>query len=292
MDDEKKGNMDLCNHHPSNIARGTQSPCRQALPFTTRNQSRKENMLENEQKMWGKKVKIGEKKWVKMGEKPNMPYPMRKKHKKTNNNDTPRITKNGFLVRPHAQVVALCAHCARGAPYVLGSVRGMWGVECACRGGAAVGDWNVCLLCSKMQLLALVMSPALSSVMPPTQSITRGRAYGTNPPSNSVRCAGALVVIGVIHIASTFEHNSHELEYDDQFTHRHRGRPQQTYWGGTLPPHWYPFPPPKDPRWDATPPMRKQDIVRCLILADFCQDMSAHTPPPHGERFPHATRKG
>ena len=47
-----------------------------------------------------------------------MPYsPMWKKHQNllSNNNDAPSITKNGSLVRPHAQIVALRLHCTRTA---------------------------------------------------------------------------------------------------------------------------------------------------------------------------------
>ena len=45
--------------------------------------------------------------------------PMWKKHQNllSNNNDAPSITKHGSLVRPHAQIVALRAHCAKCAPF-------------------------------------------------------------------------------------------------------------------------------------------------------------------------------
>ena len=48
--------------------------------------------------------------------------PMQKKHQnlRSNNNDAHSITKYGFLVRPNAQIVALRAHCAKGAPSVEG----------------------------------------------------------------------------------------------------------------------------------------------------------------------------
>ena len=39
----------------------------------------------------------------------------------SNNNDAPSITKYGVFVRLKAQIVALAAHCAKGAP--LGSSR-------------------------------------------------------------------------------------------------------------------------------------------------------------------------
>ena len=40
--------------------------------------------------------------------------PMWKKHQNllSNNNDAENVTKYGFLVRPHAQIVALRVHCA------------------------------------------------------------------------------------------------------------------------------------------------------------------------------------
>ena len=59
----------------------------------------------NEQKMCEKGWK-----WVKLGE--NAMYPMWKKHQNllSNNNDAQSITKYGFLVEPHAQIVALRAH--------------------------------------------------------------------------------------------------------------------------------------------------------------------------------------
>ena len=43
----------------------------------------------------------------------------------SNNNDARSITKYGFLVRPTRQIVALCMHCAKGAPrgYVLAQIR-------------------------------------------------------------------------------------------------------------------------------------------------------------------------
>ena len=51
-------------------------------------------------------------KWVKLGE--NAIPPIWKKHQNlvSNNNDAQSITKYGFLVQPHAQIVALRAHCA------------------------------------------------------------------------------------------------------------------------------------------------------------------------------------
>ena len=56
-------------------------------------------------------------KWVKLGE--NAISPMWKRHQNlpSNNNDAQSITKYGFLVRPHAQLVVLCAHCVHGPPY-------------------------------------------------------------------------------------------------------------------------------------------------------------------------------
>ena len=64
----------------------------------------------NEHKMYKKGWK-----WVKLGE--NAIHPAWKKHSNllVNNNDAQSITKYGFLVRPHAQIVALCAHCVRAA---------------------------------------------------------------------------------------------------------------------------------------------------------------------------------
>ena len=76
-------------------------------------------------KVWESLVKTSKKKcvkrwkWVKVGENPKMPYPPCGRSIKTyarGNNDAPSVTKYGSLVRLDAQIVALCAHCAKGAP--------------------------------------------------------------------------------------------------------------------------------------------------------------------------------
>ena len=95
-------------------------------------------------KVWESMVKMSKKKcekgwkWVKVGENPKMPYPPCGRSIKTyarGNNDAPSITKYGSLVRPNAQIVALRAHCAKGAPMtdhpkrhqIVGLlVRGIW----------------------------------------------------------------------------------------------------------------------------------------------------------------------
>ena len=62
---------------------------------------------------------------MKLGENPKMPYPQRGTSIKTyarGNNDAPSISKYGSLVRPGAQIVALCVHCAECTP----SMRGPW----------------------------------------------------------------------------------------------------------------------------------------------------------------------
>ena len=48
------------------------------------------------------------------GKSKNDIFPMWKKHQNllSNTNDAPSITKYGSLVRPDAQIVAPCAHCA------------------------------------------------------------------------------------------------------------------------------------------------------------------------------------
>ena len=54
---------------------------------------------------------------MKLGENPKMPYPQCGRSIKTyarGNHDAPSISKYGSLVRPDAQIVALCAHCAEG----------------------------------------------------------------------------------------------------------------------------------------------------------------------------------
>ena len=56
---------------------------------------------------------------MKVGEKPKMPYPQCGISIKTyakGNNDALGITKYGSLVRLDAQIVAPCAHYAKGAP--------------------------------------------------------------------------------------------------------------------------------------------------------------------------------
>ena len=56
---------------------------------------------------------------MKVGENPKMPYPPCGRSIKTysrGNNDAPSITKYGSPVRLDAQIVALRAHCAEGAP--------------------------------------------------------------------------------------------------------------------------------------------------------------------------------
>ena len=68
-------------------------------------------------KMSKKKCEKGWK-WVKRGENPKMPYPPCGRSIKTSargNNDAPSIT--GSLVWLDTQIVALRAHCAKGAPY-------------------------------------------------------------------------------------------------------------------------------------------------------------------------------
>ena len=55
---------------------------------------------------------------MKVGENPKMPYPPCGRSIKTyarGNNDAPSITKYGSPVRLDAQIVALRAHCAKGA---------------------------------------------------------------------------------------------------------------------------------------------------------------------------------
>ena len=64
-------------------------------------------------------------KWAEMGDNLNMPCPQRGRSIKnmlSNNNDSSSITKYGFLVQLGAQICALHAQCAKGAPLV---------VECA-----------------------------------------------------------------------------------------------------------------------------------------------------------------
>ena len=58
-------------------------------------------------------------KWVKLGE--NAIFPMWKKHQNvlSNDNDAQSIPKYRFLVRPHAETLALCTHCAEGPPIAL-----------------------------------------------------------------------------------------------------------------------------------------------------------------------------
>ena len=61
-------------------------------------------------------------KWVKMGENQKMPYPRCGRNIKTyagGKNDAPSITKYGSPVRLDAQIVALRAHCAKGAPKMM-----------------------------------------------------------------------------------------------------------------------------------------------------------------------------
>ena len=79
-------------------------------------------------KVWESMVKMSKKKyekgwkWVKVGENPKMPYPPCERSIKSYaraNNDAPSITKYGSPVRLDAQIVALCPHCAKGAPMVL-----------------------------------------------------------------------------------------------------------------------------------------------------------------------------
>ena len=58
-------------------------------------------------------------KWVKVGERPKMPYPPCGRSIKTygrGNNDAPSVTKYVSPVRLDAQTVALRAHCAKGTP--------------------------------------------------------------------------------------------------------------------------------------------------------------------------------
>ena len=58
-------------------------------------------------------------KWMKVGENPKMPYPPCGRSIKAyarGNNDAPSITQYGTPVRLDAQIVALCPHCAKGAP--------------------------------------------------------------------------------------------------------------------------------------------------------------------------------
>ena len=69
-------------------------------------------------KMSKKKCEKGWK-WVKLGENPKMPYPPCGRSIKTSamgNNDVPSISKYGSPVRLDAQIIALRAHCAKGAP--------------------------------------------------------------------------------------------------------------------------------------------------------------------------------
>ena len=54
------------------------------------------------------------KKWMKLGENPNMPYPNVKKASKyllSNNTNGHSITKYGVLGRLQIQIVALHVHC-------------------------------------------------------------------------------------------------------------------------------------------------------------------------------------
>ena len=55
-------------------------------------------------------------KWVKLGE--NAISPMWKKHQNlpSSKKDAQSITNCGFLVRPDAQIVALCPHCIKAPP--------------------------------------------------------------------------------------------------------------------------------------------------------------------------------
>ena len=58
---------------------------------------------------------------MKVGENLNMPYPPCRRSIKTyarGNNDAPSITKYGSPVWLDAQIVALRAHCAKGAPFM------------------------------------------------------------------------------------------------------------------------------------------------------------------------------
>ena len=43
-------------------------------------------------------------------------YPLNNDDAPSITDDAPSITKYGFLVWPHTKIVALCAHCAKGAP--------------------------------------------------------------------------------------------------------------------------------------------------------------------------------
>ena len=66
--------------------------------------------------------KTCEKGWkrVKMGENPKTPHPQCGRSMKTyarGNNDAPSITKYGSPVQLDAQIVALRAHCTKGAPF-------------------------------------------------------------------------------------------------------------------------------------------------------------------------------
>ena len=60
----------------------------------------------------------------------------------SNNNYAPSITKYGFLVRPHAQIVALCTHCAKDPLFMHA-----YNQACASVAVAQEHGGTVCMLC-------------------------------------------------------------------------------------------------------------------------------------------------